>query len=74
MFLITRASEGFIARWVSPVAIYPCAGMRDETSERALAAAFGKEERRRVTRLYRTNDIAVDRCWLKGPGWCLAYN
>ncbi len=74
VFLITRASEGFLARWISPVAIYPCAGMRDEASERALAAAFKNDDVRRVTRLYRTDDIAVDRCWLKAPGWCLAYD
>ena len=40
VFLITRRGVNFLARWVSPVAIYPCAGMRDEVSEQALAAAF----------------------------------
>ena len=74
VFLITRAGETLHARWISPVAIYPCAGMRDEASERALAAAFKNDDVRRVTRLYRTGAIADERCWLKAPGWCLAYD
>ncbi len=73
VFIITREAEAFAARWVSGVAIYPCAGMRDEQSEEALAAAFAKGGWDRVTRLYRTDDIPNDRCWLKGPGWALAY-
>jgi protein-L-isoaspartate(D-aspartate) O-methyltransferase len=74
VFLITRKAEEFRARWISPVAIYPCEGMRDAESERALAAAFDKKgEWIRVTRLYRTDDLAEERCWLRAPGWCLAY-
>lgn len=73
VFVITRNGEDFFARWVSPVAIYPCQGMRDEVSERALAAAFEKDDWRRVTRLYRTADHPEERSWLRAPGWCLAY-
>jgi protein-L-isoaspartate(D-aspartate) O-methyltransferase len=47
--------------------------MRDATSEKALARAFGNGGLKRVTRLYRTDDIPDERCWLKGPGWCFAY-
>jgi protein-L-isoaspartate(D-aspartate) O-methyltransferase len=57
--------------------------MRDEASDRALAAAFRKDgfrkkgpeksDLRRITRLYRTDDIAERRCWMRAPGWCLAY-
>ena len=25
-----------------------------------------------VTRLYRDQEIPEERCWLRGPGWCLA--
>ena len=74
VFLITRTGETFQARWIAPVAIYPCAGMRDEASEKALVSAFQKEDVRRVTRLYRTGDIPDERCWLKAPDWCLAYD
>jgi len=27
-----------------------------------------------VTRLYRDQDIPDERCWLRGQGWCLAYD
>jgi len=73
VFVITRQGEGFFARWVSGVAIYPCAGMRDEVSERALAAAFEQGDWKRVTRLYRTDAPPAERCWLRAPGGCLAY-
>ena len=72
IFLITREGETFYARWIAPVAIYPCAGMRDEESERALATALQKNYVRRVTRLCRTGETPNERCWLKAPGWCLA--
>ncbi|PSH67699.1 protein-L-isoaspartate O-methyltransferase [Phyllobacterium brassicacearum] len=74
VFLITREGSEFSARSVSGVAIYPCAGVRDAKSERALAIAFADGSLRRVSRFYRTSDIPDDRCWLKGDGWCLAYD
>ncbi len=73
VFLITREGEDFHARWISPVAIYPCEGMRDATSEKALATAFEKDDYTRVTRLYRTDDLPAERCWVRAPGWSLAY-
>jgi len=86
IFLITRHPDDpnhFAARCMSGTRIYPCAGMRDEASDRALAAAFekdgfrngvsGKSGLSRITRLYRTDDIAEQRCWMRAPGWCLAY-
>ncbi|MDZ7651383.1 MAG: rRNA adenine N-6-methyltransferase family protein [Burkholderiaceae bacterium] len=71
VFLVSRANDGFLARWISGVAIYPCEGMRDSVSERALAAAFEGGGWERVTRLVRREDIPAAECWLKGPGWCL---
>ncbi|MBO1908649.1 methyltransferase domain-containing protein [Microvirga sp. 3-52] len=73
VFLITRQGPDFLARWVSPVQIYPCAGMRDEASEEALVAAFEKGDWRRVTRLYRTADLPEERCWLRSESWSLTY-
>jgi protein-L-isoaspartate(D-aspartate) O-methyltransferase len=73
VFLITRQGPDYLARWVSPVAIYPCAGMRDETSEHALAAAFEKADWTRVTRLYRTANLPEEQCWLRSEGWSLTY-
>jgi len=74
MFRIERRASEFSAQWISPVAIIPCDGARDETSEAALAEAFKKGDCKRVTRLYRNADIPDDRCWLRASGWCLAYD
>lgn len=74
VFLIKHRFDIYLATWISPIAIFPCAGSRDEESERALAEAVAKGQSNRVTRLYRRDDIPEDRCWLRGPGWCLAYS
>jgi protein-L-isoaspartate(D-aspartate) O-methyltransferase len=74
VFRIVRRGDDFFASWISAVAIFPCAGNRDEASERALAEAFGRDGLQQVTRLYRHRDIPEDRCWLRGDGWCLAYD
>jgi protein-L-isoaspartate(D-aspartate) O-methyltransferase len=73
VFLITRRGADFQARMVGPVRIIPCEGMRDDASERVLAAALNKGGADRATRLYRHNQILEDKCWLSAPGWCLAY-
>ncbi|HEY5049004.1 MAG TPA: methyltransferase domain-containing protein [Rhizomicrobium sp.] len=73
MFRIARDGEEFHAKWISPVAIFPCAGNRDEASERALAEALAKGRLTEITRLYRHTDVADEDCWLRGNGWCLTY-
>jgi protein-L-isoaspartate(D-aspartate) O-methyltransferase len=74
VFRIERRGADYLARWLSPVAIFPCAGGRDEESERALAEAFAHGGWQNVTRLYRDEDIPDERCWLRGSGWSLAYH
>ena len=74
VFRIERRGEDYGASWLLPVAIIPCAGSRDEVSERALAEAFARGGWEKVTRLYRNQEIAEERCWLRGPDWCLAYD
>ena len=75
VFRIERRAPDFLAQWITPVAIIPGEGVRDETSDAALAEAFKKGDCKRVTRLYRNNDdVPDDRCWLRGSGWCLAYD
>jgi protein-L-isoaspartate(D-aspartate) O-methyltransferase len=74
VFRIERAADQFLARWISPVAIIPCEGARDPVSEAALAAALEKGGWKQVTRFYRCEDIPEDRCWLRAPGWSLAYS
>jgi protein-L-isoaspartate(D-aspartate) O-methyltransferase len=74
VFRIERRASDFLAQFIGPVAIIPCEGARDETSEAALAEAFRKRGSwLLVTRLYRHNDVAQDRCWLRASDWCLAY-
>jgi protein-L-isoaspartate(D-aspartate) O-methyltransferase len=74
VFRIERRANDYFANWISAVAIFPCAGSRDEISERALARAFAKKGWDKVTRLYRHQKIAARRCWVRGDGWCLAYD
>ena len=74
VFRIERRGLDYLAKWISPVAIFPCAGSRDGGSERLLADAFAKGGWERVTRLYRNQEFADENCWLRGPGWCLAYS
>ena len=73
VFRIERRSEEFLARWISPVAIFPCEGARDPLSEAALAKAFAKGGWEKVTRLYRGDGLPEEQCWLRAPGWCLAH-
>jgi protein-L-isoaspartate(D-aspartate) O-methyltransferase len=70
---IERRGDDFFVKWISAVAIFPCAGARDEASEKALAEALSRGRLNEVTRLYRHNDVAEEDCWLKAPGWSLAY-
>ncbi len=45
----------------------PCEGMCDAESEKALAAAFGGGEHKRVTRLHRGDELPIEQCWVRGP-------
>ena len=74
VFRIERRSGEFLARWISPIAIFPCEGARDPSSEAALAEAFAKGGWQRVTELCRNDDVPEDRCWLRAPGWCLTHD
>ena len=51
VFRIARDKDAYRAKWISPVAIFPCVGNRDEDEERALAAALEKGGAQKVTRL-----------------------
>ncbi|MCH8269184.1 MAG: methyltransferase domain-containing protein [Acidobacteria bacterium] len=74
IFLIERKGDDYLAQWKSESAIYPCLGARDAVSEAALAKAFEKGGWEKVTRLYRTEEIEEERCWVRGPDWSLAYS
>lgn len=71
---IERRGDVFHVRWISAVAIFPCAGARDEASERALSAALANGRLKDVTRLYRHTNLPAEQIWLAGGDWCLAYH
>jgi len=71
---IGRRGEEFHAKWISAVAIFPCAGARDEESERALSAALANGRLKDVTRLYRRANLPPEQIWLSGGDWCLAFS
>jgi protein-L-isoaspartate(D-aspartate) O-methyltransferase len=70
---IERRGNDYFVKWISAVAIFPCAGARDEASEKALREALAHGRLNEVTRLYRHEEVPDEDCWLKAPGWCLAY-
>ena len=74
VFRIERKGSDYFATWISPVAVFPCEGGRDPESEAALADAFDKGGWENVRRLYRSGDLPIERCWLRAPGWSLAYS
>lgn len=73
VFVIEREGDDYLAQRKGDTKIYPCIGVRDADSEEALTRAFEKGGLEKVTRLYRNQEIAEERCWLKGDGWALAY-
>jgi protein-L-isoaspartate(D-aspartate) O-methyltransferase len=74
MFRIERRGADFLASVVSATAIIPGESMRDEASEAALATAFAKGGVENVSRLYRTDQLPDEQCWVRAPGWSLAYS
>lgn len=73
VFRIERRGPDFLAEGISRIAILPCEGARDTASEAALVEALKVDRWREVTRLYRRDDLPGEQCWLRAPGWCLAY-
>lgn len=72
MFRIERRGEEFHVAPSVPAAFIP-AEAGDPVADAALAAAIEKGGAKKVTRLYRGDDVPEERCWLRGEGWCLAY-
>jgi protein-L-isoaspartate(D-aspartate) O-methyltransferase len=73
-FRLQHRDTDFEARWLLLVGIIPAEGARDPAAEAALAAAFDKGGWNKVTRLIRGATVPDERCWLRGPGWCLTYD
>ncbi|HEY6433017.1 MAG TPA: rRNA adenine N-6-methyltransferase family protein [Acetobacteraceae bacterium] len=73
VFLITRNSEAFEAKWISAVGVFPCEGGRDDEAELTIDMALHTGGFRDVKRLYRRGGLPADQCWLQLPTWSLAY-
>ncbi len=71
IFRIERRGDAYAAKWISPVAIFPCAGNREEAAERELAAAFAGRPFLDVTHLRRDSHDRGEACWAHGDDWCL---
>ena len=71
IFLITRQGDDFLARFVMPVWVFPCEGLRDPVSEKALAEAFARGGMDKITRLFRGEPPERAAAWVKAPGWSL---
>jgi protein-L-isoaspartate(D-aspartate) O-methyltransferase len=75
MLRCVRAGGRFTVSFVSPVAVYPCAGARDPEIERALDAALvgaGILELGAVRTLRRDAHAREESCWLHAGALCLS--
>lgn len=70
--LAKREPGGFSARFLAPVAIYPCAGARDEAMNQRLLKAIQGGDWATVRGLRRDAHEPEASCWLHGDGFCLS--
>jgi len=68
----TRSSPGWQARFISPIGIYPCVGVRSRSAEARLSKAYASGNTEKVRSL-RLDDHKQNRdCWLHDKGYCLS--
>ena len=72
MLKVVREDEGYRARFISPVAIFSCAGARDEAANQRLREAMSKGTWTTVQSLRREPHEAAATCWLHGENFCLS--
>jgi protein-L-isoaspartate(D-aspartate) O-methyltransferase len=72
MLRVVREGGGFAARFVSPVAIFPCAGSRDDAMNTKLREALMRGTFAAVRSLRRDAHEPAESCWLHGEGFCLS--
>jgi protein-L-isoaspartate(D-aspartate) O-methyltransferase len=73
-FRIQRRGTQFDARGLMVTAIIPADNARDRENEAALAEALDKGGWNKVQHLVRSPDVPVERCWVRGRGWCLTFD
>src|SRR5262249_25205310 len=64
MLKVSREAEGYAARFLSPVAIFSCAGSRDEAANQRLRESMAKGTWGAVQSLRRESHEATETCWL----------
>ena len=72
MLKVRREEKGYSARFISPVAIFSCAGARDDASNGRLREAMGKGTWMTVQSLRREPHEMAETCWLHGENFCLS--
>jgi protein-L-isoaspartate(D-aspartate) O-methyltransferase len=72
MLKVVREEKGYSARFISPVAIFSCAGARDEAANQRLREAMSKGTWMTVQSLRREPHEAAETCWLHGENFCLS--
>lgn len=72
MLKVVREDEGYSARFISPVAIFPCAGARDEAANQRLREAMSKGTWMTVQSLRREPHEEAETCWLHDENFCLS--
>jgi protein-L-isoaspartate(D-aspartate) O-methyltransferase len=72
MLKVKREDEGYAARFISPVMIFPCIGSRNAESNQHLREAMMRGNWGAVQSLRRDSHDLSDTCWLHGDGFCLS--
>ncbi len=72
VLLVSRNAADYAARFLSPVAIYSCVGLRDPVLNESLKTAFTKALWLTVRRLRRDAHDPASTCWLHGNDFCLS--
>jgi protein-L-isoaspartate(D-aspartate) O-methyltransferase len=74
MLRLVRRARGFDARFVSPVAVFHCAGARTCEGVRALRHAYARRGEDRVRSLRRDAHSRAASCWLHADRFCLSFD
>jgi protein-L-isoaspartate(D-aspartate) O-methyltransferase len=72
MLKVEQEKEGYTARFISTVSVFPCIGSRDASSNQLLRDALKRKPMKLVESLRRETHEANDTCWLHGIGFCLS--
>jgi protein-L-isoaspartate(D-aspartate) O-methyltransferase len=70
--LVTRQGNNYAARFVSPVAVFHCAGARSLDNEKRLKEAYERGGHADVRSLRQDEHSENDDCWLHTPAFCLS--